>query len=65
VLMCGEKNIWRCGGLAHVNVIRQQENLRKLDEGYKLTYALPQHRLMPLDHLIELSKGAKCLANSG
>jgi len=65
VLMCGEKNIWRCGGLAHVNVIRQPENLDRLGEGYKMTYAMPQHRLVPLDQLMEMARGAKCLANSG
>lgn len=65
VLMCGEKNIWRCGGLAHVNVIRQSENLDRLGEGYKMTYAMPQHRLVPLDQLMEMARGAKCLANSG
>ena len=65
VRMCGEKNIWRCGGLGLVNVIRQPENLSRLGEGYKMTYAMPQHRLVPLDQLMEMARGAKCLANSG
>lgn len=65
VLMCGERDVWRCGGVAHVNVIRQPENLKVLKEGYKPTYALAQSRLIPIDQLLQLAKGAKCLANSG